>query len=57
MLIDDPIPLEDLWGGRNDPDHQCAWVENGVKKFGTFRASQLQCVHADGAPRNYDDET
>jgi len=39
-----------------DPQHQCTWVENGTKKAATFRESQLQCVYADGTPRNYDGE-
>ncbi|MCG2642446.1 MULTISPECIES: hypothetical protein [Bradyrhizobium] len=56
MMIDDQVSIEGMWGSYDDPHHQCAWVENGIKKFGTFRASQLQCVYADGTPRNYDEE-
>jgi uncharacterized protein YodC (DUF2158 family) len=55
MMIDDLISSEGIWGFYDAP-HQCAWVEDGVKKFDNFRAPELQCVHADGTPRNYDAE-
>lgn len=55
MMIDDLASIEGMWGSY-DADHQCTWVENGIRKFGTFRASQLQCVYLDGTPRNYDEE-
>jgi uncharacterized protein YodC (DUF2158 family) len=56
MMIDDLIPREEfktLWG-LHDAPHDCTWLENGVKKTGSFRASELQCVYADETPRNYD---
>lgn len=55
MMIDDLVSIEGFWGS-DDAYHQCAWVEDGIRKFGTFRASQLQCVYLDGTPRNYDQE-
>jgi uncharacterized protein YodC (DUF2158 family) len=56
MMIDDAVSLEEGPGFVDDPYHQCAWVEAGTKRFGTFRASQLQWVHVDGTPRNRDEE-
>ena len=59
MMIDDLIPREKFkmirWG-LHDAPHDCTWLENGVKKIGSFHASELQCVYADGTSRNYDDE-
>ena len=34
----------------------CSWVEDRQKKAATFHTNSLQAVHADGSPRNYDDE-
>ena len=55
MMIDD---REWMGGSRGppDPQHQCTWVENGTKKAAMFQESQLQCVYADGTPRDYDEE-
>lgn len=55
MMVDDLISREGVWG-IPDPTHDCTWLENGIKKIGSFRASELQSVYADGTPRNYDDE-
>jgi uncharacterized protein YodC (DUF2158 family) len=55
MMMDDPISREGMWGAHDAP-HDCTWLENGVKKIGRFRASELQSVYADGTPRNCDDE-
>ena len=58
MMVDDLVSREEF--GRSsfvrDAGHDCTWLENGVKKIGSFRPSELQCVYADGTPRNYDDE-
>jgi uncharacterized protein YodC (DUF2158 family) len=58
MMVDDLISREqfkDMFGF-HDAAHECTWLENGVKKIGSFRALELQSVYADGTPRNYDDE-
>ncbi|MBR0757966.1 hypothetical protein JQ604_37795 [Bradyrhizobium jicamae] len=56
MMIDDIASINVYMGSHDGPSHQCTWVEQGIKRFGSFRASQLQCVYADGTPRNYDEE-
>jgi uncharacterized protein YodC (DUF2158 family) len=56
MMIDGVTP-EGMW--LLDPrDYwcSCVWVEDRVRKGGTFRSSHLQTVYADGSPRNYDEE-
>jgi uncharacterized protein YodC (DUF2158 family) len=58
MMVDDLVSREQfrgLWGFHDVP-RDCTWLENGVKKIGSFRASELQCVYADGTPRDYDGE-
>jgi uncharacterized protein YodC (DUF2158 family) len=58
MMVDDLISREQFkrsWG-IHDARHDCTWIENGMKKFGSFRPSELLCVFADGTPRNYDGE-
>ena len=58
MMVDDLIPREQFRGafGFYDSHHDCTWLENGLKKTGSFRPSELKCVYADGTPRNYDEE-
>jgi uncharacterized protein YodC (DUF2158 family) len=58
IVVDDVVSRERV--GRSsfvrDARHDCTWLENGIKRVGSFRPSELQCVHADGTPRNYDEE-
>jgi uncharacterized protein YodC (DUF2158 family) len=56
MMVDDSVSHKENRWGYNAGRHECTWLENGVKKIGGFHFSELQCVHADGTPRNYDDE-
>jgi uncharacterized protein YodC (DUF2158 family) len=56
MMIDDLISRDEFTWNVRDAPHDCTWLENGVKKTGSFRASELQCVYADETPRNYDGE-
>jgi hypothetical protein len=58
MMVDDLISREQFGSSSffHDAPHDCTWLENGIKKIGSFRPSELQCVYADGTPRNYDDE-
>lgn len=58
MMIDDLISKDQFKGvwGIHDAPHDCTWHENGVKKVGSFRPSELQSVYADGTPRDYDTE-
>jgi uncharacterized protein YodC (DUF2158 family) len=57
MMVDDLISREQF--ERNsflrDAPHDCTWLEDGIKKIGSFRPSELQCVYADGTPRSYDE--
>jgi hypothetical protein len=55
MMVD-PVTPEGMWLIDGDPRCSCVWVEDRVRKGGTFRVSQLQTVYADGSPRNYDEE-
>jgi uncharacterized protein YodC (DUF2158 family) len=54
MMVDDLIPREQFRGtlGFHDASHDCTWLENGVARSGSFRAS----VYADGTPRNHGEE-
>jgi uncharacterized protein YodC (DUF2158 family) len=58
MLVDDLISREQFRESSFilDAPHDCTWLENGIKKIGSFRPSELQCVYADGTPRNYDND-
>ena len=50
MMVDDLVSREQFKGmfGFHYAPHDCTWLENGVKKIGSFRASELQSVYADG---------
>lgn len=50
MMIDRVTP-EGIWLiDHRDYLCSCVWVEDHVRKGGTFRSSHLQAVYADGAP-------
>jgi hypothetical protein len=49
------VELAGTWGG-GDAHCSCVWVEDRMRTCGMFRAAQLYTVHADGTPRNYDEE-
>jgi len=53
MIVDFVSPHEE----GADPQIGCYWIENGARKSAYLRLWTLQAVHADGSPRNYDDES
>jgi uncharacterized protein YodC (DUF2158 family) len=51
MMVDREVPSLDAI----EPSVSCTWVEDRQHRFAFFKIGTLQTVHADGAPRDYNE--